>query len=66
MYSNNILNSHGSTTILNACTKKSGNLLNAPLIYMYIYIFTSGLLHRDFNQLRISTVVRAEDSKGSL
>ena len=30
MYSNNILNSQESTSILNACTKKSGNLLNAP------------------------------------
>ena len=32
MYSNNILNIQESTTILNACTKKSGNLLNAPRI----------------------------------
>ena len=30
MYSNNILNFQESTTILNACTKKPGNLLNAP------------------------------------
>ena len=30
MYSNNILNFQESTTILNACTKKDGNLLNAP------------------------------------
>ena len=30
MYSNNIVNSQESTTILNACTKKSGNLLNEP------------------------------------
>ena len=33
MYSNNILNLQESTTILNACTKKSGNLLNTPRIY---------------------------------
>ena len=32
MYRNNIVNFQESTTILNACTKKSGNLLNAPLI----------------------------------
>ena len=32
IYSNNILNFQVSTTILNACTKKSGNLLNAPHI----------------------------------
>ena len=31
MYSINILNFQESTTILNACTKKSGNLLKAPL-----------------------------------
>ena len=30
MYSNNIVNFEESTTILNACTKKSGNLLNTP------------------------------------
>ena len=30
MYSNNILNFQESMTILNACTKKSGNLLNLP------------------------------------
>ena len=30
MYSNNIVNFQESTTILNACTKMSGNLLNAP------------------------------------
>ena len=29
MYSNNIVNFQESTTILNACTKKSVNLLNA-------------------------------------
>ena len=33
MYSNNIVNFQESTPILNACTKKSGNLLNAPRIY---------------------------------
>ena len=38
MYSNDILNFQESTTILSACTKKSGNLLNAPHIYIYIYI----------------------------
>ena len=30
MYSNNIVNFQESMTILNACTKKSGNLLKAP------------------------------------
>ena len=32
------MNFQESTTILNACKKKSGNLLNAPYIYIYIYI----------------------------
>ena len=31
MYSNKILNFQGSTKISNACTKKSGNLLNKLL-----------------------------------
>ena len=40
MYSNNILNFQESTTILNACTKKSGNQLNTLYIYIYnIYIY---------------------------
>ncbi len=37
MYSNQILNFQESTTILNACTKMSGNLLKAPRIYMYVF-----------------------------
>ena len=36
MYSNNILNFQESTTILNACTKKSGNLSYAPHIFKWI------------------------------
>ena len=32
-YSNNILKYLEFTAIINACTKKSGNLLNAPRIY---------------------------------
>ena len=34
-----ILNFQDSMTILNACTKKSGDLLNAPHTYIYIYIY---------------------------
>ena len=34
MYCHNILNCQESTTISNASTKKSGNLLNAPRIYL--------------------------------
>ena len=52
MYSNDTVNFQESTTILNSCTKKSGNLLKAPSIYLqtnysftnhiyiYIYIYT--------------------------
>ena len=39
MYSNNILAFQESTTFLNACTKKSGNLSKAPRIYIYIWVF---------------------------
>ena len=39
MYSNNILKYQECRTILNACAKKSGNLLKAPRIYIYIYIY---------------------------
>ena len=39
VYSNNILNFQESTTILNACTKKSGNLLKAPR-NLFIYVKT--------------------------
>ena len=40
MYSNNVVNFQESSTILNACTKKSGNLLKAPRIcYIYIHIY---------------------------
>ena len=38
MYSNNILNFQECTTILNAYTKRSWNLLNANT-YIYIYIY---------------------------
>ena len=39
MYINNIVNFQVSMTILNAWTKKSGNLLKAPYIYIYIYTY---------------------------
>ena len=39
MYSNKILNFQESMIILNAHTKKSGNLSYAPRIYIYIYIY---------------------------
>ena len=47
MYSNNILNFEESPTILNACTKKSGNLFNAPSVCTYHLVVWSNfnLLH---------------------
>ena len=38
MYSNKILNFQEITTIVNACTKKSGNLLNALRIYKLVTV----------------------------
>ena len=35
MYNNNIVNFQEFTTILNACTKKSGNLLKAPRTFLF-------------------------------
>ena len=39
MNSNNILNFQEYTTILNACTKKSGNLLKAPLKFVEVSLY---------------------------
>ena len=48
MYSGNIVNFQESTTILNACTKKSGNLLNSPHMYviicLYVYYINAQLM----------------------
>ena len=44
MYSNNILNFWESSTILNACTKKSGNLLNAYILDLFIYLMPLNLV----------------------
>ena len=43
MYSYNIVNFQESMAILNACKKKSGNLLKAPRIYISIYIYIHDL-----------------------
>ena len=40
MNSNNIVNFQGSTTILNACKKKSGNLLKALRNYSIAHYYT--------------------------
>ena len=39
MYGNKILNFQESTTILNACTKKSGNIEITTYIYLYIWTY---------------------------
>ena len=49
MYSNNIVNFQESRTILNACTKKSGNLLKAPRIL---------LLEKCLNRYKILSHIR--------
>ena len=41
MYSHKLLNFQESTTILNACTKKSGNLLKAPRKLVHLHWFSS-------------------------
>ena len=46
MNSNYIVNFQESTTILNACTKKSGNLLNAPRMIKILQQFTWRKLKR--------------------
>ena len=48
MYSNNIVNFQESTTILNASIKKSGNLLNAPRIYITICSYLASFCHNLF------------------
>ena len=40
VYRNNIVNFQESTTILNACTKKSGNLLKVPRIYHWAILMS--------------------------
>ena len=61
MYSNNIVNFQESTTILNVCTKKSGNLLKAPrsnpchnlLLFIIPLIKLSGKYNLEYCQWNI-------------
>ena len=48
IYSNNILNFQESTTILNACTKKSGNLSYAPCNLHTIVLFQVFLYNNNY------------------
>ena len=52
IYSNKILNSKESMTILNACTKTSGNLLNAPRRWALHYDQSSPIFSPYFNSLQ--------------
>ena len=45
IYSNKILNFQESTTISNACTKKSGNLLKGSRIFYTIYYLVFNFAH---------------------
>ena len=56
MYSNNIVNFQESTTILNARTKKPGNLLKAPRIYIYIYIYIATMSTLDRRLLSMGQI----------
>ena len=64
MYSNNILNFQESMRILDTCTKKSGNLLKAPHMYLhthayiYIYIHTSMYTHIQLASIKIRMMLR--------
>ena len=67
MYSNNILNFQESTTILNACTKKSGNLLKALRIlniYDLVWFMAYQLLCNHRMQSQNSTRVAGLISNG--
>ena len=46
-YSNNILKYLEFTAIINACTKKSGNLLNAPRTYTNLLCMSVGGIYDD-------------------
>ena len=58
MYSNNIVNFQESTTILNACTKKSGNLLNAPCIYIKGHNLVKLMSFRVMENLVVDTILK--------
>ena len=75
MYSYNILNFQESTTILNACTKKSGNILKAPRIctciyafyvFIYTYRFTCYHMHMYIYTLRLHTYTHIQIVGGGL
>ena len=62
MYSNNIVNVQESTTILNACTKKCGNLLKPPHTHTYIYIYLSDIIFDESKWFSEKPIHNVEDS----
>ena len=54
MYSNHIVNFQDSTTILNAYTKKSGNLLKAPHINKILNIIERAHIYEYYGGLKTS------------
>ena len=63
MYSNNILNFQESTTILNACTKKVGNLLKATRTLWQLGSFSMMIfkrLERSWIHAEVTTVVESQ------
>ena len=57
VHSNKILNFQESTTILNICTKKSGNLLKAPRTCWCINLFVFALLCRECSFVSVVYIV---------
>ena len=70
MYSNNILNFQASTPILDACTKKSGILLNTLRIYIYIYIYICLIYNKEkekkIRQVNVNKTQRNKQSNTTL
>ena len=58
MYSNNTVNFQESRTNLNACTKKSSNLLKTPSIYIYIYIYVYIYIYHHHHRHHVVSLVR--------
>ena len=54
------MNFQESPTILNSCTKKSGNLLNAPHVYIYVCMLNRIRL---YESLRTKTIVNSNWKK---
>ena len=65
MYSNNIVNSQESTTILNSCTKKVWKLIEYTT-YIYIYIYDTSIGNWKNNYIYNVFIFISAQSEGSL